>query len=80
MLVECEKHRLHWMSTVDPDMQMIGPLDGAGTTMLSHGPHGDGSHLIFADRRTVYAYKAPSKTLRATATIDGGEQVDLPDR
>ncbi len=85
LVVECEKHRLHWMSTGDPDMQMIGALDGNGTTILSHAAHGvgkhRGSHVTFGDGHTEFVrHDIDFRTLRAMLTIDGREEIDLPDR
>ncbi len=55
LLVESEKYRLHWMSTADPSIEMVGPINGVGDTLASGGPHNGISIGAFCD----CAYDAP---------------------
>jgi hypothetical protein len=73
-VLESETHRLHWMSTADPGIEMIGRVNGDGETFLSRGPHNGFSACAFCDG---FVQWLPDdfdfNHLRALTTVDGAE-------
>ena len=66
-VLESEMYRLHWMSTADPGIEMIGPTNADGETLLSHGPHiGDSVCVFFDGHVQVLSHGRDSNALLRT--------------
>jgi hypothetical protein len=73
-LLESEQHRVHWMSTADPGIEMIGPVNLSGDTLLSRTSHNGG--VVFSRCDGTVGFLASDTDLgelRSWITIDGGE-------
>ena len=75
LLVESEKYRLHWMSTADASIEMVGPINGTGDTLASDGPHSGFSIGAFCDAHTMPLTPDDFGWLYSLLTIDGDDNV-----
>ncbi len=73
-LLESEKHRVHWMSTADPGIEMIGPLNAAGETLVSSSNHNGGVVYSRCDASVGFlASDTDLSYLRSLITVDRGD-------
>jgi hypothetical protein len=79
-LLESEKHRIHWMSTADPGIEMVGPLNVNRDTLLSTSNHNGG--VVFSRWNGSVGFLASDfdfRDLLALITVDGGDsRKELP--
>ena len=77
LIVESDRHRVHWMSPLDPQFDEVTSLTVEGTTDILSGPHSNRGNFSLADCSTHDSSGLMyTETLRAALTINGGEIID----
>lgn len=78
MLLESDVHSVHWMSPSDIDIADIVAVNEEGETDVISSHHPGGTNVVMADGSSRFvAETVKAEKLRAAATIQGGEDVDV---
>ena len=75
-LIESEQHRIHWMSTADPGIESIGPLNADGETLLSISSHNGGVVFSRCDASIGFLPSdTPLSDLLSLISIDSADAI-----